>query len=122
MTPDRGEELALQRLHQFCADIQSFYAPGCHVLVMSDGRVFADLVGVSDESVKQYGEVLRQLLNSPNLSWDCLDNHMSGTPQQIRDILVSRWGQCPVSLVCVLCGVVLGRVSLCELLSCAVLC
>lgn len=43
--PDRGEELALLRLEAFCQEVSSYYPPGCEVVIMTDGKVFADLIG-----------------------------------------------------------------------------
>ena len=43
---------------------------------MSDGRVFADCVGVPDENVTQYRKTLHQLIPVKHIEWDTLDNHV----------------------------------------------
>jgi len=40
--PDRGEEMALKRLHNFVRKIESVYSPGAKVWIISDGHVFSD--------------------------------------------------------------------------------
>ena len=75
--PDFGEETALRRLDDFCARVGQFYEPGAQLLVMSDGRVFADLVGVPDENVTKYRHTLHRLVPVKHISWDTLDNHIS---------------------------------------------
>jgi hypothetical protein len=40
--PDRGEELALIRLHRFVEEIEEIYEPGGEVWIISDGHVFSD--------------------------------------------------------------------------------
>jgi pyoverdine/dityrosine biosynthesis protein Dit1/AcrR family transcriptional regulator len=67
--PDLGEEIALTFLQQLCADIRQVYAPGVRVKICADGRVFADLVQVSDEDVSAYNVVLQQLITR----LDCRD-------------------------------------------------
>jgi len=52
--PDKGEELALQRLHGLCQKIGEIYEPGAKLTICSDGRVFAELVRIPDESVSAY--------------------------------------------------------------------
>ena len=41
-TPDRGEELALRRLHQVLSQMQGIYEPGASICIISDGHVFSD--------------------------------------------------------------------------------
>src|SRR5688572_15697119 len=47
--PDKAEELALAYLQGVCDRVRAIYAPGARLTICSDGRVFSDLVGVSDE-------------------------------------------------------------------------
>ena len=56
--PDRGEELALERLHGFVEAIEQVYKAGAKVWVISDGHVFSDCIGVDDADVDAYGEKL----------------------------------------------------------------
>jgi len=60
--PDLGEEVALTFLQGLCDDIRQVYAPGARISICADGRVFADLVQVSDTEVSAYNEVLKQLI------------------------------------------------------------
>jgi len=58
--PDKGEELALQNISNFCEKINSIYEPGVRFIIVSDGRVFADLFKVSDKNVDLYDEAIRK--------------------------------------------------------------
>ena len=60
--PDLGEEIALNFLQSLCDDIRQVYAPGARISICADGRVFADLVRVSDEDVSAYNDALRAQL------------------------------------------------------------
>jgi pyoverdine/dityrosine biosynthesis protein Dit1 len=59
--PDRGEELALERLHGFVAAIETIYRHGAKLWIISDGHVFSDCIGVDDLHVDSYGEKLNNL-------------------------------------------------------------
>jgi L-tyrosine isonitrile synthase len=52
--PDTAEELALTFLQKLCDEIQALYPPGARITICSDGRVFSDIVGVTDENVTLY--------------------------------------------------------------------
>ncbi|KAG9233565.1 pyoverdine/dityrosine biosynthesis protein [Amylocarpus encephaloides] len=52
--PDRGEEMALLRLHSFVREIEAIYEPGAKVWIISDGHVFSDCIGVDDDMVDRY--------------------------------------------------------------------
>lgn len=60
--PDLGEEIALTFLQSLCDDIRQVYAPGARLSICADGRVFADLVQVSDADVSAYNDVLKTLI------------------------------------------------------------
>ncbi|OOG00290.1 hypothetical protein ASPCADRAFT_202171 [Aspergillus carbonarius ITEM 5010] len=60
-TPDRGEELALRRLHQVLSQMQGIYEPGASICIISDGHVFSDCIGVDDRQVDEYGARLQEL-------------------------------------------------------------
>jgi len=66
--PDRAEELALEYLAGVCAEIEAVYAPGARITICSDGRVFSDLVGVSDEDVSGYGAGIEALIRDMGLT------------------------------------------------------
>ena len=40
--PDRAEEMALVRLHDFCHKVKQIYSPGAILWIISDGHVFSD--------------------------------------------------------------------------------
>jgi pyoverdine/dityrosine biosynthesis protein Dit1 len=52
--PDMAEVLALGFLQHICDEIEQIYPPGARVLIGSDGRVFSDLVGITDQDVSRY--------------------------------------------------------------------
>ena len=61
--PDLAEELALKYLENVCAELKQLYSPGARISICSDGRVFSDLVGVSDADVTNYAAELRRLMD-----------------------------------------------------------
>ena len=62
--PDLGEEIALTFLQSLCDDIRQVYAPGARISICADGRVFADLVQVSDDEVSAYNDALKQQITA----------------------------------------------------------
>ncbi|MGZ3740061.1 MAG: L-tyrosine/L-tryptophan isonitrile synthase family protein [Bdellovibrionota bacterium] len=66
--PDFAEVLGLERLQEICNAIGTIHAPGARVLICSDGRVFSDLVLVSDEEVGAYGGGIREIIRELGLS------------------------------------------------------
>ncbi|KAE8138589.1 Pyoverdine/dityrosine biosynthesis protein-domain-containing protein [Aspergillus pseudotamarii] len=66
--PDRGEEIALRRLHAFAHKIEQLYRPGARILIISDGHVFSDCIGVDDATVDEYGEHLKVLNQAISLA------------------------------------------------------
>ncbi|GAW20486.1 hypothetical protein ANO14919_099920 [Xylariales sp. No.14919] len=78
--PDLGEELALSHLQGLCNNISAIYEHGAEILICSDGLVYNDLMGVSDEAAWEYGEALRSMatrLETCNIKfirlWDLLE-------------------------------------------------
>lgn len=70
--PDMAEELALNFLDQVCDEIRQIYSPGVRITICSDGHVFSELVGVSDQDVTDYGlemEKIRQRIGTRSLDW-----------------------------------------------------
>jgi pyoverdine/dityrosine biosynthesis protein Dit1 len=59
--PDKGEELALRRLISVCQSIKDIYPPGLKLIIVSDGHVFSDCIGVDDDVVDDYTEKLKYL-------------------------------------------------------------
>ncbi|KXH38998.1 pyoverdine/dityrosine biosynthesis protein [Colletotrichum salicis] len=66
--PDRGEQLALERLHGFVEAIERVYEPGAKMWIISDGHVFSDCIGVDDEDVDVYGEQLKEMNRAVGVS------------------------------------------------------
>lgn len=60
--PDMAEKLAIQFLSSLCHRIKQFYAPGAHIIICSDGRVFGDVVGMRDEDITAYQSKLNQII------------------------------------------------------------
>lgn len=60
--PDLGEVLALNNLNEMCKKITSVYEPGAEVIICSDGRVFSDVVMVSDETIDIYSEWIKDII------------------------------------------------------------
>ena len=56
--PDEGERLALTELDELCRRIRDLYPPGAGVTICSDGHVFADHIGVDDDTITAYGTQL----------------------------------------------------------------
>ncbi|KAI1195794.1 Pyoverdine/dityrosine biosynthesis protein-domain-containing protein [Nemania serpens] len=59
--PDKAEELALGRLNSICATIAQFYEPGAELTIISDGLVYNNLLGISDQDTWRYGSALRAM-------------------------------------------------------------
>lgn len=60
--PDFGEVLALRRLEELCRAVEAIYRPGARLTICSDGRVFGDLVRVTDAEIDAYGAALDGIL------------------------------------------------------------
>ncbi|WP_408096005.1 L-tyrosine/L-tryptophan isonitrile synthase family protein [Peredibacter sp. HCB2-198] len=69
--PDFGEVIALKALNEMCQKISAVYEPGAQVVICSDGRVFSDVVNVSDETIDAYSEGIQSIIREFNL------NHLS---------------------------------------------
>ncbi|KZL78855.1 pyoverdine dityrosine biosynthesis protein [Colletotrichum incanum] len=59
--PDLGEELALARLNDLCVEIGKVYTHGAEVHIATDGLVFNDVVGISDDETWEYGATLMDM-------------------------------------------------------------
>ncbi|KAF2995301.1 hypothetical protein E8E14_003716 [Neopestalotiopsis sp. 37M] len=59
--PDKAEEFALAHLNGLCSAIEDVYSPGAKLMIISDGLVYNDLLGVRDSDVWAYGEALRAM-------------------------------------------------------------
>ena len=61
--PDLAEELSLAFLQRICDDVASIYAPGATMTICSDGRIFSDIVGVTDDDVTRYGTEIGAIID-----------------------------------------------------------
>ncbi len=66
--PDMAERLSLQFLHELCEQIKEVYAPGAHIILCSDGRVFSDVVQIPEEDITQYQIELDKIIEELNLT------------------------------------------------------
>lgn len=91
--PDKGESVALENIKSFCDRIKQIYSKGCEFVIFSDGRVYGDIVGVSDRIINKYGSALKNLIKSKNIRFTCLDNFFEeNDPDEIRRLLLKRFG------------------------------
>lgn len=97
LDPDMGEVLALQNLNDLCERITDIYSPGAKVIICSDGRVFSDVVMVSDQHIDQYAlgieEIIREfhLKHLSTLSME--DFYPQRCGDELRKILVEEWAK-----------------------------
>lgn len=88
--PDAAEYYALQYLNDTCAEIDAIHQHGCELMIWSDGRVFGDLVGVSDQEIATYESILRDYTSTmTHLRWDNLTNYIGHSQ---ADQLIEKYG------------------------------
>ncbi len=66
--PDMGEFLGLETLEAMCVEMEKVYSPGAEVIICSDGRVFSDLVMVSDEDLELYSQSIDVMIAKHNFT------------------------------------------------------
>nr|AAZ39275.1 isonitrile synthase [uncultured organism] len=95
--PDKAEELALESLQSLCNAIQLLYAPGARLTLCSDGRVFSDLVGVTEEDVTRYGQEIRTMIRRLGLrsldTFHLEDRFTGDTFQEMRDLMETQYAE-----------------------------
>ena len=92
--PDKAEDRALDYLHEFCSRISSAHGPGCNLLIFADGRVYSDLIGVSDGTINAYMGAIKAMSASTHIHWSCLDNFFPGMkPDDMRKAVVDNYGK-----------------------------
>ena len=95
--PDLGEVLGLLNLQKVCSEINRVYVPGAEIVICSDGRVFSDVVDVSDEVIDQYADGIDEIIKSFGLdalktySMDHL--HPDLLPEELRTVLLAKYAQ-----------------------------
>jgi pyoverdine/dityrosine biosynthesis protein Dit1 len=100
--PDLAEEVGLRYLQDVCDRLAQIYPPGARVTICSDGRVFSDLVHVSDIGVTSYGREIRRLIEQHDLrSLDTFaleDLYEAGSFEEMRDQLCTHYAE-PVASI-----------------------
>ncbi|MET9834943.1 isocyanide synthase family protein [Streptomyces sp. NPDC006385] len=100
--PDLAEELALRFLESLCERIADAYPPGARIRICSDGRVFNDLIGVSDDNVTRYVHELNRMIDrvgATHLDQFTLDDVCPGDDHaQLRTRLTAGRGPHPDEL------------------------
>ncbi len=93
--PDLGEVLALQNLNKMCFQIEALYPAGAELLICSDGRVFNDLVLVSDTAVNAYQKGIGKILSDFSLTrlktYNLDDVFKDHTYSQMREELMQKY-------------------------------
>ncbi|MGH3883814.1 MAG: L-tyrosine/L-tryptophan isonitrile synthase family protein, partial [Pseudonocardiaceae bacterium] len=91
-TPDMAEWLSLEFLCAICDRVRQIYRHGAKIIICSDGRVFSDLVQISDSNVTRYQAELRELIDSigpDSLGLFSLDDEYTGyTHTTMRQVLI----------------------------------
>ena len=101
--PDMGEVEALRNLDKFARRISDIHGPGSDILVCFDGRVFSDLVGVTEEDVSVYRSELKKIVEVYSLKnirfFDLEDEYCSGPNfRQMRDQLEQQFSKTESSI------------------------
>jgi pyoverdine/dityrosine biosynthesis protein Dit1 len=65
--PDQSEVVALEFLQSVCDELHSLHPAGVRFTICSDGHVFSDLVGVTDDDVTGYGQEIDRLIDCSDL-------------------------------------------------------
>ena len=87
--PDMGEVIALRYLNDLCRKIKDVYMPGARVIVCSDGRVFNDLVMVTDIHVDEYRNGIYEIMKEEqleNLSFYSLEDVYRGDAEDFASM------------------------------------
>ena len=86
--PDAAEFYALTHLNRICQEIDTIYQHGCEFVIWNDGCVFGDLVGVSNEEISTYENVLQYFSSSMiHIQWDNMTNYVEN-----GDLLIEKYG------------------------------
>jgi len=97
--PDLAEERAVERLSELLDEITEVWSPGARLAICSDGHVFADAVGVSDEDVDAYRTALCATLNDDRITWfDVATAFGEASPAALRARLMNVYAETEASL------------------------
>ncbi|MCB9744909.1 MAG: L-tyrosine/L-tryptophan isonitrile synthase family protein [Alphaproteobacteria bacterium] len=95
--PDMAEEQSLRYLQGLCDALREVWAPGARVTICSDGRVFSDLVLVSDADISAYARAIEDMLASLQLAdidtFNLEDLFEVSTFEAMRDHLAVHYGE-----------------------------
>jgi len=96
--PDMAEQRSLEFLGGLCERVRKHYAPGAKIILCSDGRVFSDAVGMNEENVTAYQQVLSHMIEdlslNSSISTFTLDDIYAGQDfDQMRRELLAQHGK-----------------------------
>lgn len=60
-TPDFAEQKSLENLSNFNRLVKQIYTPGVQFSVISDGYIFSDIMGLSDQTVLNYNNITKEM-------------------------------------------------------------
>lgn len=99
--PDMAEKISIIFLNHLCQRIHLFYPPGARIKICSDGRVFGDLVHITDANISAYRDMLQRLIDETGATYvslfnledvpafsTCANNH-----NQLRASLIEQYAQ-----------------------------
>lgn len=94
-TPDLGDVTALFRLEALSRRVRALHPAGAEIVLCSDGRVFADVVGVTDSAVSVYRDGIARAIERhelESLRLYCLEDAYGGAaPDSLRRTLVDEF-------------------------------
>lgn len=94
--PDLAEKLTLDNIARFNNKIKEVYAPGVTLSMASDGYVFNDILGASDDTVQRYAEMSMDMTGDAPMRWYSLQDFYSGNSLvSKRERVMSQFGITP---------------------------
>ncbi|MEE2671916.1 MAG: isocyanide synthase family protein [Bdellovibrionota bacterium] len=67
ISTDKAEEISLYFLNFLCEKIKTVYPPGMRIILCSDGRVFSDVLNISDQNVSSYQKEIESFIKLKSL-------------------------------------------------------
>lgn len=91
--PDAAEEATIKNFERFANNMKRIYPQGVNVHIVSDGYIFNDMLGVSDNVVAAYKEVSVDMAkNAPITFYDINDFYSHGSLADKRGKAVADFG------------------------------
>lgn len=91
--PDLGEQKSIENFQYFADRIRHVYNPGALISIISDGFIFSDIIGVPDETVIKYNEVVRDMArNAPIAYYDARDFYSGASILEVREKTITQFG------------------------------